>query len=187
MPAPLAAAVLLAVLPWSSGRIAVPRAYAARMTAHIAAIEARTWAEATPGDLYHGHLLMKAGAPTRFMTTEGMFRASVGVLYHADEQLRRWRLDDGDLPVRQRRPRSIVAYWTGEIVDAAALVADPLTLPHYEGHGTIHLDELAREHANLDIRRDRAVTAGDARCLTNQIVDFGGFPRRYTMECYPPR
>jgi hypothetical protein len=182
------AVVLLAALAWQPGRIPVAPACETLIAGHLRAIEERGWAVVTPGDLYHAHLVLRPGAPEQFPSSAALCAAVVVVLYHSDEMLVRWRLDDGDLPVARRRPRSIVGFPDGSVVAASSLFADPYALPDYESSGTVHLSELARERpTQFGPRADRAVLSANSRCLVDQIVDIGGFPRRMTMECYPPR
>ena len=184
----LTSVVLAATLALSGGRISVPSRYDGLIRGHLQVIEAHGWAVVTPGDLYHGHLLLKAGAPGRFASADALFAQSVGVLYHGDEMLIRWLGEDGGLPLSARRPRSVIVFWDGRIVPAAALIAQPDRLKDYISSGTVHLDELAAEHPDVfDVRADRAVRTQRGECLVDQIIDIGGIPLQLTMECNAPR
>jgi hypothetical protein len=109
----------------------------------------------------------------------------VVVLYHSDEQLTRWRIEDGDLSVERRRPRSIIGYPDGSIVPAASLLQHPIRdAPHYAWYGTIHPDDLSRLFPERFLERRDWDIGG---CGVNLIVDI--FRRhedgklQLTVEC----
>lgn len=169
-----------------AAHISVPSAPAALMARHMEAIERVGWAHVVPGDLYHAHLVLspRVAARTRFHSVEELFAGSAVILYHADEQLRRWRLDDGDLPTSEKRPRSIIGYPDGSIIPAASLFVDPeAELTHYSWYGTIRSDELAHTFPDRFLER-RDWPVGD--CTVNLIVDIYHQPDgvfRLTMDC----
>jgi len=172
------------------------RKHFARMIQNSRLSSLATYAIRT-GDLYHAHILLPPSAPDRFGSTGQLFSGSPLMLYHSDEMLHRWRLDDGELPIERRRPRSIIGYPDGRIQPAAQLMRNPIAdAVHYEWHGTIHSDELARELPELIApRSDRTVRIGNADCVVNLIVDISphntgrptitvsGRPLALTMDC----
>jgi len=166
----------------AAGLLAVPPSDAALIRTHLDAIETAGWAKVVPPDLYHGHVVLRPGAPDRYRSVHELFANAAFLLYHADEQLTRWRLADGDLPSARKRPRSIVGYRNGAVVPAASLMRDPSVAPYYEWGGTINTDALARElPGQAASRRDVRVRDGDSWCLVNLQFDFAWTEGRLQM------
>ncbi len=142
---------------------------------HLLKIERNGWGQVVPGDLYHGHLIMKENinSTPEFSSVDELFDASALILYHSDEMLERWLGRDGRLPVEKRTPRSIIGYWDGNIVTATSLVKNPLKARDYYGAGTIHSDELTSEmQGKLAFWWNRDVKTSKGTCQVNLIVDI---------------
>jgi hypothetical protein len=183
----------------SDNFVQVPEKYARVMKQHIMMIEKEGFGEATPGDLYHGHLLLKYSKKYLHepISLDELFAESVGILYHSDEMLVRWKGEDGELPFEKRRPRSIFGYWNGEVTPVISLFKNLEGTAHYLCCGTIHTDELAREHPKEFAfwRSYKVLTASSKLCPVNFIVDIYYSSRRppsvtihkknysLTMEC----
>ena len=187
------AAVTLAIAPTFAY---VPPPAARLIERHLQRIENNGWAHPVPGDLYHAHLLLPPWAPATFRSLDELFGATTMILYHADEMLTRWRLDDGDLPAAQRRPRSIIGYPDGRVAAAVSLLPDPSAAVDYPFGGTVHSDDLAHQlPLQVAERSDREIRTPRGTCIVNLIVDIspshppeptiavGGARLKLTMDC----
>jgi hypothetical protein len=184
-------------------RIGLPASILAIIKNHLIQIEQKGWGKLEPGELYHGHLMLKSKLDdrTHFDTVNDLFDDSAMMLYHSDEQLRQWRGLEGDIQVSKRIPRSIVGYWDGRILPAASLMKDPEKALDFVSAGTIHSDELATEMPDqLAFWRGREIgLLSEALCRVNLIVDInlvddkrsppnmfiGDRKFMVTMECAP--
>lgn len=174
------------VLLLAASLLTIPSQEAELVKRHLRNIEMAGWAKVVPPDLYHGHIVLRPGAPDRYDSLSELFGAAAFLLYHGDEQLFRWRLEDGDLPTERKRPRSIVGYRSGDVVPAASLMHDPSVAPYYEWGGTINTDALARELPGIAApRRDVRVRDGDSWCVVNLQFDFAytGGRLQMTTDC----
>ncbi|HEX3100085.1 MAG TPA: hypothetical protein VHQ41_03920 [Patescibacteria group bacterium] len=159
----------------SARYVVVPAKYALLIKQHLLLIHKNGWGETVPGDLYHAHLVMSANnSSSDLISVEQLFKQSAAIFYHSDEMLDRWAGQDDKLPLSQRRPRSLLGYWSGSILPAATLFKNPEKTSHYIYSGTIHTDELAHERPNeFAPRRDYAVLAADGQpCNVNLIIDI---------------
>lgn len=159
------------------GSVSIPKKWVQKIRTHLKQIEAKDWGKVEPGELYHGHLLMqyKDSYPEVYKSVDELFENSAYILYHSDEQVRRWRGTQGDWPTSKKSPRSIVGYWDGRIVPAATLVKEPeKRTMHYEGYGTIHGDDLATDHPKeISFWRERHLnTPAGQICKVYLVVDI---------------
>jgi hypothetical protein len=156
--------------------VPIPLQYAIVMREHIITIAKNGWGEALPGDLYHGHLVLRPRIKSlpEPVTMEVLFQNSAGILYHSDEMLERWLGEDGNLPFEKRRPRSIFGFWNGEVKPTNLLFKDPGVSLHFACCGTIHTDELASERPKeFGFWRSYLVKrTGYKPCSVNFIIDI---------------
>ena len=161
---------------YRGGYVYLPNETSSLVKSHLQAIVDKGWAKITPGDLYHAHILMAPNTRNvkEFGSPEELLSRMVGILYHSDEMLFRWRLEDGDLSLEQRRPRSIIGYLDGTVAPAVGLLPEPLIALDYEWSGTIHPDDLATAQPKLfDSRRNISVHTSSGSCLVNLQIDIG--------------
>ncbi|HEX3096022.1 MAG TPA: hypothetical protein VHQ20_02795 [Patescibacteria group bacterium] len=156
--------------------VIIPPKCALVIAQHLQTISKKGWGEAVPGDLYHGHLVMKAKTfLSEPVSVEQLCEQSAGVFYHSDEMLKRWAGEDDKLIFSERRPRSLLGYWSGSVQPAAQLFKNlEQGTEHYICCGTIHTDELANERPDeFAPRRDYKVLAADGKpCTVNLIIDI---------------
>jgi len=170
---------------------------------HLRHIVANGWGRVTPGDLFHGHIVLSPRAleVKRFTSLEHLFSYSTMMLYHSDELLTHWRLEDGDMPLALRRPRSIIGFWNGDIMPAKWFFRDPAAeAPDYDYAGTIHDQDLRTVMPDrVDADHDWDVVMPNGICHTNLQLDIGlghppeptimadGKPQKLTLWCFIPR
>ncbi len=156
--------------------VVVPASYASIIKEHLITIDKNGLCNAAPNDLNQAQLiLIPRIILSEPVSQQELFKNSVGVLYRCDSQLFRWLGEDGELPPNQRRQRSLLGFWNGQVISAASLFVDPLkTTAHYKIFGTIHSDDLAVELPQLfALRRDYQVLSPDEKpCKVNTMIDI---------------
>jgi hypothetical protein len=151
--------------------LTVPAKWVNKIKEHLEKIEKNQWGMVFPGELYRGHLILKKNhSPIR--SIDQLFQNTALILYHSDEGIKLW-LEESELPIEKRTPRSIVGYWDGRVLAAASLMKEPVT-SFYWTVGTIRSDDLADElHDQLALHRDQYIRLPSGEvCPVDLVVDI---------------
>lgn len=134
----------------------IPQAFGELAVKHIDKIlEAGYGKFLHPDDFDHGHIVWKKGQRYAKSFLEGKVDAVAMVLYHTAESTQRWSVQEAELPIEKRTPRSILGYPDGSIKPAAEVldIERLEKLRTYRERGTIFETDLHLQIEGLEPMR----------------------------------